>query len=93
VGTFAPAVSLSISYDRTAAPLTAWWWGVPRVTTYSSATSMNHMQLFPEGPSFTLTVNGIAQMSTEQSLLFDTVVVGRPKCRGPPYQKHRQRDR
>lgn len=78
VGTFDPAISLNASYDRTASPLNSLVVaGVPQVTTTSSASSVNYTQLFPEGSSVTLTVNGIAQNSTQQSLLFNPAVVSR----------------
>jgi len=78
VGTFDPAVSIGASYDRTVAPLNSVVVaGVPQVTTNSSATSVNYTQLFPQGSSITLTANGIAQNSTQQSLLFNPAVVSR----------------
>ncbi|HYM24701.1 MAG TPA: TolC family protein, partial [Vicinamibacterales bacterium] len=78
VGTFDPAVTVSASYDRTASPLNSLVVaGVPQVTTFSSASSVNYTQLFPQGSSITLTVNGIAQKSTQQALLFNPAVVSR----------------
>src|SRR5262249_26858086 len=78
VGTFDPAVTISTSYDNTVSPLNSLVVaGVPRVTTNSSASSINYTQLFPEGSSLTMTVNGIAQNSTQQSLLFNPAVVSR----------------
>ena len=78
VGTFDPAVSFSASYDNTSSPLNSTVVaGVPQVTTSSSASSLNYTQLFPQGASMTLTVNGIAQNSTQQSLLFNPAVVSR----------------
>jgi outer membrane protein TolC len=78
VGTFDPAVTFSASYDRTSSPLNSTVVaGVPLVTTTSSASSMNFTQLFPTGSSVTFTVNGIAQNSTQQSLLFNPAVVSR----------------
>jgi outer membrane protein TolC len=47
------------------------------VTTASSAGSFNYTQLFPQGSSVTLTINSIAQNSTQQSLLFNPAVVSR----------------
>jgi outer membrane protein TolC len=77
-GTFDPAISFSSSYDRTASPLNSLVVaGVPQVTTTSSAGSVSLTQLLPQGTSFTLTTNGIAQTSTQQSLLFNPAVVSR----------------
>lgn len=77
-GTFDPAISFSASYDHTAAPLNSTVVaGVPQVTTTSAASSANYTQLFSQGASITLTVNGIAQNSTQQALLFNPAVVSR----------------
>jgi len=77
-GTFDPAVSISTSFDRTVAPLNSVVVaGVPHVTTYSSASGVNYTQLFSQGSSITLSVNGIAQNSTQQSLVFNPAVVSR----------------
>ena len=78
LGTFDPAISFSASYDRTASPLNSTVVaGVPQVTTFSSASSVNYTQLFSQGASVTLAVNGIAQNSTQQALLFNPAVVSR----------------
>ena len=78
VGTFDPAVSFSSSYDRTVSPLNSLVVaGVPQVQTLSAASSVNYTQLFSEGTSITMTVNGIGQNSTQQSLLFNPAVVSR----------------
>jgi outer membrane protein TolC len=78
LGTFDPAISFSASYDHTASPLNSTVVaGVPLVTTASAASSANYTQLFPQGASVTLTVNGIAQNSTQQALLFNPAVVSR----------------
>jgi outer membrane protein TolC len=77
-GTFDPAVTFSSSYDRTSSPLNSLVVaGVPQVSTTSSAGSVSLTQLLPQGTSFTLTTNGIAQNSTQQSLLFNPAVVSR----------------
>jgi outer membrane protein TolC len=78
VGTFDPAISINASYDRTASPLNSVVVaGVPQVTTASSASSINFAQLFPQGSSVTLTLNGIAQNSTQKALLYNPAVVSR----------------
>jgi outer membrane protein TolC len=78
VGTFDPAVTINTSLDRTVAPLNSVIVaGVPHVTTTSSASGVNYTQLFSQGSSVTLAVNGIAQNSTQQSLLFNPAVVSR----------------
>ena len=78
VGTFDPAISINASYDRTESPLNSTVVaGVPTVTTASSAASVNYTQLFPQGSSVTMTVNGIAQNSSQRSLLFNPAVISR----------------
>jgi outer membrane protein TolC len=78
VGTFDPAVSINSSWDRTVAPLNSTVVaGVPQVTVSSAATSVTYTQLLSQGSSFTFGVNGIAQNSTQHSLLFNPAVVSR----------------
>lgn len=78
VGTFDPAISVSTSYDHSASPLNSIVVsGVPEVTTASTASSVSYTQLFPEGGSVSMTVNGIAQNSTQGNLLFNPAVVSR----------------
>jgi len=78
VGTFDPAFNLNFSWDRVSSPLnTVVVAGVPNVTTYATAFSGNYTQLFPTGTSYFLSLNGIRQSSTQQSLLFNPAVVTR----------------
>jgi len=78
VGTFDPAVTLNASFDRTLSPLNSVVVaGVPQVTTSSSATSLNYTQLFHHGTSIAVAANGIAQNSTQQSLVFNPAVISR----------------
>ncbi len=77
-GNFDPAVSVNASYDHTVSPLNSVVVaGVPTVTTASGAGSVTYAQMFHEGSSFTIGVNGIAQHSTQQSLLFNPAVITR----------------
>lgn len=77
-GTFDPSISISTSYDKTSSPLNSTVVaGVPQVTTSSAATSVSFAQMFSQGASVTATVNGIAQNSTQRSLLFNPAVVSR----------------
>jgi outer membrane protein TolC len=78
VGTFDPSVTINASYDRTVAPLNSLVVaGVPQVTTFSSASNVSYTQLFSQGSSVTLAVNGIAQNSNQQSLLFNPAAISR----------------
>ncbi len=77
-GNFDPTVSVNGSYDRAVSPLNSLVVaGVPTVTTSSTATSVNYAQLFPQGSSFTMSVNAIAQNLTQNNLLFNPAVVSR----------------
>jgi hypothetical protein len=78
VGTFDPSVSINFSLDRTNSPLnTLQVAGVPQVATTSTAFTGSYTQLFPTGTSFTYTLNGIRQNSTQQFLLYNPAVISR----------------
>jgi outer membrane efflux protein len=78
VGSFDPSVSINFSLDRTLSPLnTLQVAGVPQVATTSTALSGSYTQLFPTGTSFTYTISGIRQQSTQQFLLYNPAVISR----------------
>jgi outer membrane protein len=78
VGTFDPAVNFSFSLDRTSAPLnTLQVAGVPQVATTSTAFSGSYTQLFPTGTSFTYSLNGIRQNTSQNFLLYNPAVLSR----------------
>jgi outer membrane protein TolC len=78
VGTFDPSVNINFSLDRTSSPLnTLQVAGVPQVATTSTAFTGSYTQLFPTGTSFTYTLNGIRQNSTQQFLLYNPAVISR----------------
>jgi outer membrane protein TolC len=78
VGTFDPAVNFSFSLDRTSAPLnTLQVAGVPQVATTSTAFSGSYTQLFPTGTSFTYSLNGIRQNTTQNFLLYNPAILSR----------------
>jgi outer membrane protein len=71
-GVFDPAISTAFSVDHTASPLnTLVVAGVPSVTTGTAAWSVNYVQAFPSGTSFTFSYAGQRQGSTQLHLLFD----------------------
>src|SRR5438093_424917 len=78
VGMFDPSVTVNFSLDRTSSPLnTLQVAGVPQVSTTSTAFSGSYTQLFPTGTSFTYSLNGIRQNSTQQFLLYNPAIISR----------------
>jgi outer membrane protein TolC len=78
VGSFDPSVAINFSLDRTLSPLnTLQVAGVPQVATTSTAVNGSYTQLFPTGTSFTYTISGIRQQSTQQFLLYNPAVISR----------------
>jgi hypothetical protein len=72
VGSFDPSVSINFSLDRTLSPL-----NTLQVATTSTALSGSYTQLFPTGTSFTYTISGIRQQSTQQFLLYNPAAISR----------------
>jgi outer membrane protein len=71
-GVYDPAISTAFSVDHTASPLnTLVVAGVPSVTTGTAAWSVNYVQAFPSGTSFTFSYAMQRQGSTQLRLLFD----------------------
>jgi hypothetical protein len=78
VGSFDPAVQFNFSWDRVTSPLnTQVVAGVPTVTGYATAYSGTYAQLFSTGASYSLSLTGLRQSSTQRSLLFDPSVTTR----------------
>jgi outer membrane protein len=77
-GNFDPAVSFNFSWDRATTPLnTQVVAGVPSVVGYATSYSGTYAQLFPTGTSYSFSLNGLRQSSTQKSLLFNPAVVSR----------------
>ncbi|HEV3334333.1 MAG TPA: TolC family protein [Bryobacteraceae bacterium] len=71
-GVFDPSLTMAFSLDRTASPLnTLIVAGVPSVTTNTAALSVNYVQAFTSGTSFTLSYSMQRQGSTQLRLLYD----------------------
>ena len=71
-GLFDPSLSVSFSVDHTASPLnTEIVAGVPSVATNTGAFSVNYVQAFPSGTSFTCSYGMQRQTSTQLHLLYD----------------------
>jgi outer membrane protein len=71
-GLFDPSIGLSFSMDHTTSPLNNLVVaGVPSVTSTTGAFSVNYLQAFPTGTSFTVSYGMQRQSSTQLRLLFD----------------------
>jgi outer membrane protein len=77
-GNFDPTLSVNFSFDRVTSPLnTNVVSGIYNVTGQNAAFSTSYAQLFSPGTSFSLTLNGQHQSSTQERLLFNPASVTR----------------
>jgi outer membrane protein TolC len=77
-GNFDPTLNVSFSYDHVTSPLnTNVVSGIYNVTGEATAFSASYAQLFPFGTSYSLTLTGQRQSSTQQNLLYNPTAVTR----------------
>jgi outer membrane protein TolC len=77
-GSFDPSLSVNFSYDRVTSPLnTNVVSGIYNVVGSNTAFTANYAQLFSLGTSYSLTLNGQRQSSTQKNLLFNPASVTR----------------
>jgi outer membrane protein TolC len=77
-GNFDPTLSVNFSYDRVTSPLnTSVVSGIYNVVGKATAFSASYAQLFSPGTSFSLTLSGQRQSSTQRNLLFNPASVTR----------------
>jgi outer membrane protein TolC len=77
-GNFDPTLSAGFSYNRVTSPLnTSVVSGLYNVTSNNTAFSANYAQLFPTGTSYSLSLSGQRQSSTQQNLLYNPAAVTR----------------
>jgi outer membrane protein TolC len=77
-GTFDPSLSMNFSWDRATSPLsTIRVSGIPVVKGVATAFSSTYSQLFQEGASYSLSLSGQRQSSTQENLLFNPATVTR----------------
>ncbi len=77
-GNFDPTLSVNFSFDRVTSPLnTNIVSGIYNVVGQTSAFTASYAQLFSPGTSYSLTLNGQRQSSTQQNLLFNPASVTR----------------
>lgn len=77
-GNFDPIFNLNFSWDRVTSPLnTIQVSGIPTVIGQTSAFTATYAQLFGLGTSYSLTLNGQRQSSTQRNLIFNPASVSR----------------
>jgi outer membrane protein TolC len=77
-GNFDPSFNLNFSWDRVTSPLnTIQVSGIPTVIGQTSAFTASYAQLFGLGTSYSLTLNGQRQSSTQRNLIFNPATVSR----------------
>jgi outer membrane protein TolC len=77
-GSFDPSLNVNFSYDRVTSPLnTNVVSGIYNVVGSNTAFTASYSQLFSLGTSYSLTLNGQRQSSTQQNLLFNPASVTR----------------
>ena len=77
-GNFDPTMSVGFSYNRVTSPLnTSVVSGLYNVTSDALAFSANYAQLFATGTSYSLSLSGQRQSSTQQNLLYNPSAVTR----------------
>ncbi|HYK90701.1 MAG TPA: TolC family protein, partial [Acidobacteriota bacterium] len=77
-GNFDPTLSVNFSWDRVTSPLnTVQVSGIPTVVGQTSAFTASYAQLFGLGTSYSLTLNGQRQSSTQKNLIFNPAAVTR----------------
>jgi outer membrane protein TolC len=77
-GNFDPILNVNFSYDRITSPLNSTIVsGTSSVFGETSAFTTNYAQLFPLGTSYSLTLNGQAQSSTQRNLIYNPASVTR----------------
>ena len=77
-GNFDPMLNVNFSYDRITSPLnTSIVSGIYNVFGQTTAFTASYAQLFSPGTSFSLTLNGQHQNSTQENLLFNPASVTR----------------
>ncbi len=77
-GNFDPSFNLNFSWDRVTSPLnTIQVSGIPTVIGQTSAFTASYAQMFGLGTSYSLTLNGQRQSSTQRNLIFNPASVSR----------------
>jgi outer membrane protein len=77
-GAFDPAVSFGFSWDRVTSPLNSLVVsGIPTTTSYATALSASYAQMFTTGASYSVSISGLRQSTTQHNTLFNPDVTTR----------------
>ena len=77
-GAFDPSVSFGFSWDRVTSPLNSLVVsGIPTTTSYAAAISMSYAQMFTDGASYSISMSGLRQSTTQQNTLYNPDVTSR----------------
>jgi len=77
-GAFDPSVSFGFSFDRVTSPLNSLVVsGIPTTTSYATSFSASYAQAFTNGASYSVSLSGLRQSTTQQNTLFNPDVTSR----------------
>jgi len=77
-GAFDPAVSFGFSWDRVTSPLNSTVVsGIPTTTSYATALNGSYAQMFTTGASYSVSLSGLRQSTTQHNTLFNPDVTTR----------------
>ena len=77
-GAFDPAVSFGFSWDRVTSPLNSTVVsGIPTTTSYATSLSASYAQMFTTGASYSVSLSGLRQSTTQHNTLFNPDVTTR----------------
>jgi outer membrane protein TolC len=77
-GAFDPSVSFGFSWDRVTSPLNSLVVsGIPTTTSYATSLSGTYAQMFTNGASYSVSLSGLRQSTTQHNTLFNPDVTSR----------------
>jgi outer membrane protein TolC len=77
-GAFDPAVSFGFSWDRVTSPLNSVVVsGIPTTTSYAAALNATYAQMFTTGASYSVSLSGLRQSTTQRNTLYNPDVTTR----------------
>ena len=77
-GAFDPSVSFGFSWDRVTSPLNSLVVsGIPTTTSYATSLSASYAQMFTTGASYSVSISGLRQSTTQHNTLFNPDVTTR----------------
>jgi len=77
-GAFDPSVTFGFSWDRVTSPLNSLVVsGIPTTTSYATSLSASYAQMFTDGASYSVSLSGLRQSTTQKNTLFNPDVTSR----------------